>query len=162
YLNLHGARLAGHPVQLIIVDEGGNADGGRAAVDKLIKENAVQAITGVASSEVMTGIRDQIESAQVPLIGSNASPSALGSVKYIWRTSYVNDEVGRALGGYLGSHVGQSAYVISDESSLAHEQVVGFTTTFLGLPKHPSLADDPVTIPLSSNPGMSLGGYLSA
>ncbi len=162
YLNLHGARLGGHQVQLIIVDEGGNAEAGRAAADKLIKDHAVQAISGVASSEVMNGIREQIEAAQVPLLGSNASPSSLGSVKYIWRTSYVNDEVGRALGGYLATRKNQSVYVISDESPTAHEQVTGFTSTFLGLAGHPSLADDPVQIPLAGNPGLALGGYLNA
>jgi branched-chain amino acid transport system substrate-binding protein len=36
----------------------------------------------------------------VPLVGSNA-PASLQSVVYIWRTSYVLDEPGRALGRYL-------------------------------------------------------------
>lgn len=162
YLNLHGARLGGHPVQLIVVEEGNSAETGRAAVDKLIKDHAVQAISGVASSEVMSGIRDQIETAQVPLIGSNASPSSLGSVKYIWRTSYVNDEVGRALGGYLATHKSQSVYVISDDAPTSHEQLGGFTATFNGVPNHPGFADDPVQVPLFSNPGMALGNYLTA
>ena len=46
----------------------------------------------------MVGIRDTVEEARVPLIGSNASPPSLQSVVYIWRTSYVLDEPGRALG----------------------------------------------------------------
>ncbi len=49
----------------------------------------------------MFGIRDIVEQARVPLIGSNASPPSLQSVVYIWRTSYVLDEAGRALGRYL-------------------------------------------------------------
>ena len=59
------------------------------------------ALTGVVNSAVMVGIRDTVEQARVPLIGSNASPSSLQSVFYIWRTSYVLDEAGRALGRYL-------------------------------------------------------------
>ncbi len=162
YLSLNGTRLGGHPVELVKVDEGSTADTGRAAVDQLIKEHAVQAMTGVASSAVMTGIRDQIEGAQVPLVGSNASPSTLGSVKYIWRTSYVNDEAGRALGGHLAMNRNQTVYVISDDSDTAREQVNGFLRAFNGLHGHADLADDPVQVPLTSTPGTPLNNYVAA
>jgi branched-chain amino acid transport system substrate-binding protein len=162
YLNLHGTRLGGHPVQLITAEEGDSADSGRAAVDKLIKEHAVAAMSGVASSTVMTAIRDQVENAQVPLLGSNASPSNLGSVKYIWRTSYVNDEAGRALGGYLALKRNQSVYVIGDDSDTSREQVAGFLRTFRGIPDHPSLAGDAAQVPASNISSASLAGYLTA
>jgi branched-chain amino acid transport system substrate-binding protein len=163
YLNLHNGQLGGHPVQLIVVDEGETADSGKVAVDKLIKERAVHAMTGVASSTVMLAIRDQVESAQVPLLGSNASPSTLGSVKYIWRTSYVNDEAGRALGGYLGGSArrGQSVYVIYDDSEQGREQGTGFLRTFNGLVGHPPTAGDPVQVQLAGNPNPSFGAYLN-
>jgi branched-chain amino acid transport system substrate-binding protein len=161
YLTLHGGLLGGHPVQLTMVEEGESAASGRAAVDKLIKEHGVHAMTGVASSTVMTGIRDQVEAAQVPLLGSNASPSSLGSVKYIWRTSYVNNEAGRALGGYLAvRHL--STFVISDDAPTSREVVSGFLGTYNGVVGHLQLADDPVQVPLVSNPGTSLTGALSA
>ena len=162
YLTLHGNRLGDHPVQVITMEEGDSADSGRAAVDKLVKEYAVQAMTGVASSKVMSGIRDQVEAAQVPLLGSNASPTSLGSVKYIWRTSYVNNEAGRALGGYLAVQRGMSTYVISDDVPTSREEVSGFVSTYNGVTNHPSLTDDPVQIPLTANPGMPLTGYLNA
>jgi branched-chain amino acid transport system substrate-binding protein len=162
YLSLHGGQLGGHTVQLIPTEEGDSADTGRAAVDKLIKQQGVQVLAGVGGSAVMTGIRDQVESAQLPLIGSNASPTTLGSVKYIWRTSYVNNEAAAALGGYLGNQHNQSVFVVSDESSYAGEQVTGFLTVFNGIAKHPSLADDPKQIPLAGNPGTALGPYLTA
>ena len=104
----------------------------------------------------------QIEAAQVPLLGSNASPNTLGSVKYIWRTSYVNDEAGRALGGYLATRRNQSVYVVSDDSEPAREQVSGFLRTFNGLPGHPDVVGDPVQIPLVSSPNLPLGSYLNA
>ena len=59
---------------------------------------ACSPLTGVVNSAVMLGIRDSVEQAQVPLIGSNASPTSLQSDVYIWRTSYVLDEAGQALG----------------------------------------------------------------
>ncbi|MFI6264365.1 ABC transporter substrate-binding protein [Micromonospora sp. NPDC051006] len=100
FLDLHQQQLGGHPVTLITADEGETAKSGKAAVDDLLKQG-VLALTGVVNSAVMLGIRDTVEQARVPLIGSNASPSSLQSVVYIWRTSYVLDEAGRALGRYL-------------------------------------------------------------
>lgn len=162
YLTLNGSQLGGHPVQLIPIEEGDSADSGRAAVEKLIKEHGVAAMTGVANSTVMSAIRDQVEAAQVPLIGSNASPSTLGSVKYIWRTSYVNDEAGRALGGYLALKRGQSVYVIGDDSDAAREQAAGFVRTFNGIPGHPNLVtENPVQVPQSTGAG-AFGAYVSA
>ncbi|RZU72359.1 amino acid/amide ABC transporter substrate-binding protein (HAAT family) [Micromonospora kangleipakensis] len=100
FLRLNDQRLGGHPATLVTAEEGANAKSGQAAVDRLLKEG-VLALTGVVSSAVMLGIRDSVEQARVPLIGSNASPTSLQSVVYIWRTSYVLDEPGRALGQYL-------------------------------------------------------------
>jgi branched-chain amino acid transport system substrate-binding protein len=161
YLDLHGKQLGGHPAQLFPVEEGDRAEAGRAAVDKLIKETGVQALAGVGGSTVMSGIRDQIEAAQLPLIGSNASPTTLGSVKYIWRTSYVNNEAAAALGGYLGNQR-NSVYALSDESSYGNEQLTGFLTAFNGIAKHPSLAGDPKQIPVSGNSGSALAAIKSS
>ncbi|WP_018791608.1 ABC transporter substrate-binding protein, partial [Salinispora arenicola] len=100
FLDLNEGRLGGHPTELIIADEGADAQSGQAAVEGLL-EQGVLSLTGVVGSAVMLGIRDMVEQARVPLVGSNASPTSLQSVVYIWRTSYVLDEAGRALGLYL-------------------------------------------------------------
>ncbi|MEU3456640.1 ABC transporter substrate-binding protein [Micromonospora sp. NPDC006766] len=100
FLSLNDQQLGGHPVTLVTAEEGDSAKTGQAAVDQLLKENVV-ALTGVVSPTVMFGIRNAIEQARVPLVGSNGSPISLQSVVYIWRTSYVLSEPGEALGHYL-------------------------------------------------------------
>ena len=116
YLATHGQRLGGHPVTLVKADEGDNAKTGQAAVNDLLKQG-VLALTGVVNPTVMSGIRDIVEKARVPLIGSNASPVSLQSVVYIWRTSYVLDEPGRALGAYLKQRLpaGSRVLIIAPE-----------------------------------------------
>ncbi len=142
YLKLHGNQLGNRPAQVATLDEGETADTGRAAVDRLVKDS-VHVLSGIVSSVVMSAIRDQVETAQIPLLGSAASPSTLGSVKYIWRTSYVNTDPSAALGGYLASKTGEPVYVLSDESAAAREQVSGFVTAFNGTLGHPNLAAAP-------------------
>jgi branched-chain amino acid transport system substrate-binding protein len=130
FLGLNNGRLGGHPVDLQVVDEGNDANAGKAAVDKLLK-SGVLALTGVVDSAVMLGIRDQVENARVPLIGSNASPSTLQSVVYIWRTSYVSDEPGRALGPHVARQVGKGKVaIVAPDYPAGRDSVEGFRETF--------------------------------
>jgi branched-chain amino acid transport system substrate-binding protein len=129
YLNLNDGRFNGHPVRLLIEDEGANAQSGAAALDRLLKQN-VLALTGVANSDVMLAIRNAVENAQVPLVGSNASPADLQGVIYIWRTSYVNDEPGRALGTYLDQEVKGRVAMIAPDNTLGRDAIDGFRRAF--------------------------------
>ncbi|MFD6567006.1 ABC transporter substrate-binding protein [Micromonospora profundi] len=150
FLDLHDQRLGGHPVELLIADEGETAKSGKTAVDQLLKQN-VLALTGVVSSSVMVGIRDTVEEARVPLIGSNASPSSLQSVVYIWRTSYVLDEAGRALGRYLRDQLpanGRLAIIVPENVG-SPDVVRGFRQEFGATDRR---ITDPVT---NTNPTTS-------
>src|SRR5439155_426604 len=88
YVKLNGGKLGGRQADLVLADEGETAESGKAATDKLLKQDHVGALTGVVSSATMAAIKDTVETAQVPLVGSNASPTTLQGVKYIWRTSF--------------------------------------------------------------------------
>ncbi|GAB3854537.1 hypothetical protein GCM10029963_47710 [Micromonospora andamanensis] len=153
YLDLNERRLGGHPVDLITADEGDNVKSGQAAVEGLLKQG-VLALTGVANSSVMFGIKDIVEQARVPLIGSNASPASLQSVVYIWRTSYVLDEAGRALGRYLKDELARTDKI----ATILPEGVVGVEDVLRGFREEfgeadPRIASQVVWTSGSSSPG---------
>jgi branched-chain amino acid transport system substrate-binding protein len=126
YRSLNGGRLGGYDVEQVLADEGDTAESGKAAAEKLVKQDKVLAVTGVAASAVMLALRDTIEEAHIPLIGSNASPTSLLSTLYIWRTSYVDRDPGAALGEHVASQVGtRTTYVIAPEG-LGRDAVEGF------------------------------------
>jgi len=131
FLQLNDQRLGGHPVDLVLIDEGSDARAATAAVNGALKQG-VLALTGVVDSGVMLGIRDLVERARVPLIGSNASPSNLQSVVYIWRTSYVSDEPGHALGPYVAQQVPKNGEVaiVSPDYPAGRDAVEGFRQNF--------------------------------
>jgi branched-chain amino acid transport system substrate-binding protein len=131
YLNTHDKHLGGRSVQLVTVDEGETPESGKAAVERLIKQEQVLALSGVASSTTMVEVRDLVESSQVPLIGSNASPTSLQGVRYIWRTSYVNDEPGRALGKYVAERIGNgSVAIMAADYQAGRDEVKGFLAAY--------------------------------
>jgi len=131
FLHLNDQRLGGHPVNLVTADEGETAESGKVAVDDLLKQG-VLALTGVAGSAVMLGIRDAVEQAQVPLVGSNASPTSLAKVDYIWRTSFRADEPGRALGAYVASRLARDGrlVIVAPDHHAGRDAVVGFQESF--------------------------------
>ncbi|GAA2618155.1 ABC transporter substrate-binding protein [Dactylosporangium fulvum] len=133
YLQLHDNKLGNREVQLVKVDEGETADSGKAAAEKLVKEDKVLALTGVANSQAMLALKDTVEGAQVPLIGSNASPVALQGAKYIWRTSYVASDPGAAMARWAIDNYGSSLAVVAAQGPAGDADEVGaFIDTFKG------------------------------
>jgi branched-chain amino acid transport system substrate-binding protein len=115
-------------VQVVTADEGDTRESGKAAMEKLKGEN-VLAISGVANAPTMTEAREIVEAAHIPLIGSNASPQQLSTL-YIWRTSYVDTELGDSLGEYVASQLrGGTAYMIASDV-IGRDAVKGFQSTF--------------------------------
>jgi branched-chain amino acid transport system substrate-binding protein len=131
YVDLNDGLLGGREVEIILADEGETADSGQAAATKLIKSDEVVAVTGVVSSAVMNSIRDMVEGDEVPLVGSNASPTDLTDVEYIWRTSYVNDQPGIALGEHVASTIDGPVYLIAADYQAGIDEIEGFKETFL-------------------------------
>ena len=87
-------------------------------------------VTGVVNSAVMNGIVDLFETSKIPLVGSNASPTTLTDATYIWRTSYVNDEPGEALGAYVAENVDGGVYFLAADYQAGKDEVSGFKKTF--------------------------------
>ncbi|WP_327256321.1 ABC transporter substrate-binding protein [Streptomyces sp. NBC_01244] len=131
YVAQHGGKLGGREVEIVVADEGETADSGKAAAEKLVKQDRVLAVSGVVSSATINGVKDLFETGKVPLVGSNASPTTLTGTKYIWRTSYVNDEPGKALGKHVAERAGGPVFLIAAGYQAGKDEVEGFKSTFL-------------------------------
>ncbi|GAA1038653.1 ABC transporter substrate-binding protein [Virgisporangium ochraceum] len=129
FLTLNGRRLGGYDVQLVAADEGETKESAKAAMEKL-KQEKVLAVTGIASAQAMVEVRDIVEQAHIPLIGSNASPPQLSTL-YIWRTSYVDTELGVALGEYVASQLGGGTAAMIASESIGRDAVQGFQQTLV-------------------------------
>lgn len=130
YLEQNGGELGGREVDLVIADEGETADTARSGAEKLIRQDEVLAMSGLAGSVALNGALDLIEQEGVPMLGSNASPTTLDDVAYLWRTSYVNDEPGKALGEYVAENEDGSVYALAADYQAGYDEVEGFTETF--------------------------------
>jgi branched-chain amino acid transport system substrate-binding protein len=84
----------------------------------------------VIQSAVISAVRETVENAQVPLIGSNGSPSTANGAKYIWRTSWGSTDPGVALGEYVATHTDGPVAMMAMDIPAAHDYVGGFLSTF--------------------------------
>ena len=150
YLEQNDGQLGGRDVETIVADEGEEASTGQAGAERLVKRENVLAVTGVVSSATMNGVAELFESSQVPLVGSNASPTTLTDAEFIWRTSYINDEPGIALGEYVADTVDGPLYLLAADYQAGIDEIEGFKKSFL--PAGGEVADEVYTpFPTTTN-----------
>lgn len=124
YLETRNGQLAGHPVQLSVEDEGDTVAQGLEALKKLHAQDVV-AVVGVANPDLLRESRSLIEEKRVPLLAAHGSSSEMASAVYIWRTAYLNNEPGRAIGQYLRNRPGKTA-LVGLRGDIGAELVSGF------------------------------------
>jgi branched-chain amino acid transport system substrate-binding protein len=104
YLDGHQGRLGGVPVTVTTIDEGPSAASGLAAVTNAIQGGSLSALVGVASTAVFDAIRDTVEQARIPLLGTGgASATPHPGREFVWQTSFVYGEAGTAMASYLAT-----------------------------------------------------------
>ncbi|MFB9237917.1 ABC transporter substrate-binding protein [Plantactinospora siamensis] len=129
YLSSHGNKLGGHPVQLVIADEGDGAPTAVPAANKLLKQDKVVALTGIVGGGSAAAVAPLAEQAKVPLIGSNARPE-LKDVTWIWHTSYLSEEPGAAIAPHIKDSVNGTVYSIGPDYQGGWDELKGFTDAY--------------------------------
>jgi len=130
YLESHGGKLGGHPVELVVADEGDGAPTAVPAATKLIKRDNVQVLTGIVGGGSMAAVYPLITEAKIPFVGSNGRP-ALKDVSWVWHTSYLSQETGAAIARYVKDNVRGSVYAIGPDYQGGWDQLRGFTDAFV-------------------------------
>lgn len=130
YLKANGGKLGGHPVELVVGDEGDGAPTAVPAATKLIKRDKVLALTGVVGGGSMAAVHPLIREAKIPFVGSNGRP-ALKDVSWVWHTSYLSQETGAAIAQYVRDTVRGPVYAIGPDYQGGWDQLAGFTDAFL-------------------------------
>ena len=129
YLDTHAGQLGGREVELLLVDE---ADGGaeaRAALRRLADRSDVLAASGVTNADTAMSVLPALRARGAPLITSNAFPE-LDDVHALWSTSFLPDEPGRALAGYLHTNVDGPVWAMAADSQTGRADVAGFASAF--------------------------------
>jgi branched-chain amino acid transport system substrate-binding protein len=129
YLDTHGGKLGGHPVQLIVGDEGDGPATALPAATKIVKENQILAMTGVVGGGTVQALMPLLGQAKIPLVSANGRP-ALKDVTREWHTSFLSDEPGAAIAQYVHDSVHGDVFAIGPDYQGGWDELRGFTETF--------------------------------
>ncbi|MFC7545710.1 ABC transporter substrate-binding protein [Plantactinospora sp. GCM10030261] len=129
YLSTHDNKLGGHPVELVIADEGNGAPTAVPAATKLLKQDKVLALTGGVGGGSVAAIYPVLSQTKVPFVGSNGRPE-LKDVSRIWHTSYLSEEPGAAIAQYVKDTVKGPVYAIGPDYQGGWDELRGFTDEF--------------------------------
>lgn len=129
YLATHDNKLGGREVELIVGDEGDGPPTAVPAATKLIKKDKVDALTGLVGGGSVNAVLPLIDQAKIPLLGSNARPP-VKDMKYVWTTSFLSDEPGKAIAPYIKEKVDGPVYAIGPDYQGGYDELRGFTDEF--------------------------------
>ncbi len=122
-----------------------------------LSSKSYDVLVGIANSDVLTAVANDVTAARIPLLGTNGSPADMPTSAFIWRTSFVAGEASRALASYLlGAPAGKSqkqqlrkpgtVVVYRDSSSDSIAEAKAFTDT---------LSDPRITTPVVTTQNLS-------
>jgi branched-chain amino acid transport system substrate-binding protein len=129
YLDAHGGKLGGHPVDLVTGDEG---VGGQVAVplaQKMVKEDHVLAITGLVGNNTVDAVAPIAVAAKTPIVGTGGRPD-LKDFSYYWTDSFFSTDPGNAIAPFMAQTVKGSVYAIGPDYQGGYDELRGFTEAF--------------------------------
>jgi branched-chain amino acid transport system substrate-binding protein len=129
YLDTHDGELGGQKVELVVADEGEGPPTALPAATKMIEKDGVDVLTGVVGGGSVNAVLPLVNRNKIPFIGSNARPT-IENVEYVWHTSYLSDEPGKAIAGYIADEVDGPVYAIGPDYQGGHDELRGFTETY--------------------------------
>lgn len=154
YLDLHGGELGGHPVRLVVVDEGDGKQTTADSVRKLIEQERVSAVVGAVSGEATMSLRTAVTRARLPFLGTGERPSGLDDLTYLWHVSWLSEEQGSSIAAYVRTTVDGPVYVMGADCQGSRDGVAGFVKAFTALGGDlANVGDQPVWTPW---PGQSV------
>lgn len=118
YLAEHDNKLGDRKVELVTVDEGGTAETGTAAAQRLIQSAGVDIVTGVVSSAVAAAVAPMFSDAKIPVL----STAQVEGNDYWWRVGWTNPAINVSMTDYLlGKHKNDPVYIIAADYKQGHD-----------------------------------------
>ncbi|GAA1265433.1 substrate-binding domain-containing protein [Kitasatospora nipponensis] len=130
YLDAHGGQLGGHPVDLVVADEGDGAPTALPAATKLVKQDKVVAMTGIVGAGSVAAVSPLLTESRIPLVSSNGRP-VVKDVSRQWSTSFLSNEPGSAIAQYVHDTVQGPVFAIGPDYQGGWDELQGFTDAFV-------------------------------
>jgi branched-chain amino acid transport system substrate-binding protein len=128
YLDTHGGKLGGHPVDLSVADEGDDPKLAGTAAGKMIADRSL-ALVGLVDTDTVAEVAPLTVAARIPLLSTGSAPT-VPDVSHVWTTSFRPEDVGASVAGYLRTATKGPVFALGPDSPAGHDELRGFTDAF--------------------------------
>jgi branched-chain amino acid transport system substrate-binding protein len=125
--------LAGHNIELLVADTGGNPAGAKTKAQELIERDKVNVILGPLAAFELLAITDYVRENSTPLVSLAAAEDVTQrkSNPFVVRPSATSGQCSHVLGDYAAKELKlKRVATISDDFAFGHEQVSAFQRVF--------------------------------
>jgi branched-chain amino acid transport system substrate-binding protein len=128
-------QLGGLPVEVIVADDQQNPDVARQAVDRMLKRDRVDFLTGIIFSNILLAVGDAIFEEKVFYISPNAGPSEYAGEQcnpYFVNVAWQNDNLHEAMGQYVQTRRFENVFLLAPNYPAGRDALTGFKRYFKG------------------------------
>ncbi len=132
---LSADRLGGLTVQLQVVDDAANPETGKAAVERMVRRDHVDVMTGVVFSNVLLAVLPTILEAETVYLSPNTGPQEYAGEKcnpYFYAVAWQNEDMSFATGRFVADRGYRAVHAIAPNYAGGRETVNGFKRGFPG------------------------------
>ncbi|MBI1773557.1 MAG: ABC transporter substrate-binding protein, partial [Burkholderiales bacterium] len=123
------------PVEVITGDDQQNPDATKQLVDKLIKKDKVDLMTGIVFSNLMLAVGPTIFGAKVHYISANAGPSQYAGEQcnpYFFNVAWQNDSLHEAVGKQVNDKGFKNVALVAPNYPAGKDALTGFKRYYKG------------------------------
>src|SRR5581483_6318023 len=135
FLKQNGNKLGGLPAETVFADDQQNPDVGKQLIERLLKKDKVDLVTGIVFSNVMTAVAPAVFEAQTFLVSANSTPtiySGEGCSPWFFSTSWQNDGAHEAAGKYVSDKGYSNIVLIAPNYPAGKDAAIGFKRFYKG------------------------------
>lgn len=130
-----GGKIGGLETEVIFGDDQRKPDVAKQLVDKMIKRDRVQFVTGIIWSNLMMAIHGPVTRSDTFLISSNAGPSPIAGKRCsenFFAVSWQNDQTPEAMGKYLQDKGIDNVYLMAPNYQAGKDMLAGVQRYYKG------------------------------
>lgn len=130
-----GGKLGGIDTEVVVVDDQQKADIGKQAVDRLLKKDRVDVMTGMVFSNVLLPVMPGILGNDTIYISTNTGPKEYAGDKCdknFFVVSWQNEDIPAAMGKYVTEQKHKGVFLIAPNYPGGRESIEGFKHLYKG------------------------------
>ena len=134
-LKHRAGKLGGLPAEVLVVDDQQNADAGRQAVERMLKRDRVDVMTGMVFSNVLLPVMPAILGNDTVYLSTNTGPADYAGEKCnknFFAVAWQNEDIPAAMGQYASERAHKGMFLIAPNYPGGRESIGGFKRLYKG------------------------------